>query len=126
MSPLLITSVIAYTIAMVFYTVSVWSERKARRLKAWHVRLFLFGVIADIIATGFAIKAVGGLVFTPHAIVGFISLGLMIIHYIWAALTLRGGREKSLINFHKLSLFVWSVWMISYLSGFALGMMKLG
>ena len=126
MSPLLIASVILFTIAMALYTIGVWSERRTKRLKPWHVKTFLCGVTVDMLATALTYKAVGGLVFTPHAIMGFISLGLMIIHVLWAVITLRAGREKALTNFHKLSLFVWTIWMMSYLSGFALGMTKLG
>ncbi len=124
MSPLLLIGVVLFTIAMVFYTWGVFSERKAHRLMPKHVKLFACGVAVDSVATVLTYVVIGGLVFTPHAIMGFISLSLMAIHFVWAIFALRAGKEKTLTNFHKLSLFVWTIWMISYLSGFVLGMLK--
>jgi len=121
---LLIVSVVLFTTAMVFYTFGVWSEFRAKTLKPKHVWIFVCGVIVDSLATILTYTYVGGVVFTPHAIMGFISLGLMVFHLVWAVMALRKGDEKALKGFHKLTLFVWSVWMFSYLSGFALGMMK--
>lgn len=124
MPNLLIISVVLFTTAMVFYTYGVWSEFRAKMLKPKHMWLFVCGVSVDTLATILTFMYVGGLVLTPHAIMGFISLGLMMLHLVWAVLVLRKGDETTLEAFHKLSLFVWSVWMFSYLSGFALGMMK--
>ena len=126
MTPLLLTAVILFTIAMVFYTWGIWAEKLARRLKRWHVYMFACGVGVDALATVLTFIVVGGLVWTPHSIMGFISLGLMTIHFGWAILVIKRGEEHALTNFHKLSLFVWSVWMFSYLSGFVLGMGKIG
>lgn len=124
MTPLLLTAVILFTIAMVFYTWGVWAEKRVRRLRPRHVYLFACGVSADAFATILTYIAIGGLAWTPHSIMGFISLGLMAIHFIWAVLVIRRGDERALTNFHKLSLIVWSIWMFSYLSGFMLGMGK--
>ena len=125
MTPLLLTAVILFTIAMVFYTWGVWAEKRARRLKPWHVYMFGCGVLVDTLATVLTFMVVGALVFTPHSIMGFISLALMAIHFVWAVYTLRRGDEKQLTSFHKLSLLVWCIWMASYLSGFVLGMGKM-
>ena len=124
MSPLLLIGVILFSVAMVFYTWGVFSERKAQRLLPKHVILFACGVTVDTVATILTYIVIGGLVFTPHAIMGFISLSLMTIHFVWAISVAKKGDEPTLTNFHKLSLLVWGVWMISYLSGFVLGMGK--
>ena len=126
MPPLLLTSVILFTIAMVFYTWGVWAEKRARRLKLWHVKMFACGVCVDTLATILTIVVIGGIVWTPHSIMGFISLGLMAVHFAWAVKVIRQGDEVALTNFHKLSLIVWLIWMLSYLSGFMLGLGKLG
>lgn len=125
MTPLLLTAVILFTVAMVFYTCGVWAEKSARRLKKWHVYMFGCGVAVDTLATVLTFMVIGALVFTPHSIMGFISLTLMAIHFVWAVRTLRRGDEHALTNFHKLSLIVWTIWMVSYLSGFLLGMGKI-
>lgn len=126
MSPLLLTAVILFTIAMVFYSWGIWAERRARRLKLWHVKMFACGVCVDTLATILTFVVIGGIVWTPHSVMGFISLGLMAIHFAWALRVMKRGDEHALTNFHKLSLIVWSIWMFSYLSGFVLGMEKLG
>lgn len=125
MSTLLFVAVILFTIAMALYSISVWAEFRSKYLKPWHVWMFLSGVVVDVLATALTYKAVGGLVFTLHAIMGFISLGLMIIHLIWATVTIIQNTPATLARFHKFSIFVWSMWMISYVSGFALGMDKI-
>ena len=126
MSPLLLTAVILFTIAMVCYSWGVWAEKRVRRLKLWHAKLFACGVAVDAVATVLTFVVIGGIVFTPHAIMGFISLTLMAIHFIWAIIVLHKRDEKALTNFHQLSMIVWCIWMFSYLSGFVLGMGKLG
>jgi len=48
MSPLILYGVISFTLALVFYTTGVWSERRARRLKTWHVVAFFLGASAGL------------------------------------------------------------------------------
>lgn len=45
-------SLILITMALVFYTIGVWSERLAGRLKAWHLIFFWGGFVFDTIGTG--------------------------------------------------------------------------
>jgi uncharacterized repeat protein (TIGR03987 family) len=45
---------------------------------------------------------------------------LMILHAIWATAVLIRKDERAIVNFHKFSLVVWAVWLITYFSGFAL------
>jgi uncharacterized repeat protein (TIGR03987 family) len=44
-------------------------------------------------------------------------LVLMAIHAVWAIVVLVRGRESELANFHKLSLWVWLIWLIPYATG---------
>jgi len=125
MSELMIYAVALFTVALVLYTTGVWAERLARRLKPWHVVAFFFGVVVDTYATWLTYKSIGAIVITPHSVAGFVSLALMIVHFVWASLVLLRADEKAITNFHKLSVFVWAIWMTSYISGFVLGMQKL-
>jgi uncharacterized repeat protein (TIGR03987 family) len=117
----LLNAVILFTIALVFYTTGVWGERLRRELKPWHIVVFSLGVFTDALATWVTYKFIGALVFTPHAIFGFIALFLMTFHFIWSILVISGTNEKSKARFHRFSIFAWGVWMFSYLTGFALG-----
>lgn len=124
MPPLLLYAGILFTIALVLYTTSVWSERIQRQLKTWHLVVFAIGVITDVLATWLSILFVGGIVFTTHAIFGFSSLVLMLLHFFWAVLVYVRDKQAGARQFHRFSLFVWSVWMMSYLTGLITGMQK--
>lgn len=121
----IINATILFTIALVLYTIAIWSERLSQQLKPWHVVVFFLGVVADVLATWITVKFVGAIVFTPHAIFGFSSLLLMSLHFIWALIVLVKKQPSRLNLFHKFGLFVWSLWIISYLTGFALGIKKI-
>jgi uncharacterized repeat protein (TIGR03987 family) len=95
-------------------------------LKPWHGWIFLAGVSVDMLATWLPYVSLGGLVISAPSIFGFVSLGLMALHLIWALQTLKGGNEQALTRFHRFSLLVWTIWMLSYLSGFVSGIMHLG
>ncbi|MDP6674681.1 MAG: hypothetical protein QGH93_07530, partial [Gammaproteobacteria bacterium] len=68
--------------------------------------------------------AIGGIVFTWHAILGFISIALMTIHVVWSIITYLNKSEQAITNFHRISVIVWGIWMVSYLSGFGSGIEK--
>lgn len=50
MSPLLMKAVIAITLALIFYTIGVWSEHKAKVLKPVHLAFFWLGLCMDNMA----------------------------------------------------------------------------
>lgn len=121
----MIIAVVLFTVALVLYSTGIWADFFAKRLKLWHVWVFFFGVLVDVIATALTYLSIGGLVFTAHSIIGFISLALMLLHFLWAVMVIRRGNERALSRFHRLSIVIWAIWMTSYLSGLATGMQKL-
>jgi uncharacterized repeat protein (TIGR03987 family) len=125
MAPILIIAVVFFTLALIFYSVGVWNERLSKRLKHWHVHLFLLGVITDAIGTWLMFENLGYIKFTPHTVSGFIAFFLMVFHYFWASLVLKRNNEEQLTSFHKFSVFVWAIWMVSYLSGMVLGIQRI-
>ncbi|MBE0674919.1 MAG: TIGR03987 family protein, partial [Bacteroidales bacterium] len=48
MDGLSIVSTVLITLALVFYSIGVWSERFSRYLKKWHVVSFWTGLLFDI------------------------------------------------------------------------------
>jgi uncharacterized repeat protein (TIGR03987 family) len=52
------------------------------------------------------------------------SLLLMAVHAVWATAVLVRGDEKAILNFHKFSVLVWTVWLIPYISGVIIGMRR--
>lgn len=116
------TSSIIITLALVFYSIGVWSERIAGRLKPWHLAFFVLGLICDTWGTGMMFDYVGGMTFDIHGITGLIAILLMFIHAGWALVVLLRKDEKAIISFHKFSVLVWVIWLIPYVSPMFFGM----
>ena len=110
------TPMIIISLALVFYTIGVWSERIQGRLKPWHLVFFYLGLVCDTWGTGLMIEMAGGLTTDIHGVTGVVAILLMMIHAIWATVVLIKKDEKAIKNFHKFSLVVWFIWLIPYLS----------
>lgn len=122
MSPLILFSAILITLALIFYSVGVWSERIAGRLEVWHAVFFWIGLICDTIGTELMAEIAGGLKLTLHGLTGIAAILLMLIHAVWATAVLTRRNERAILNFHKFSVVVWTIWLIPYFSGVWLGM----
>jgi uncharacterized repeat protein (TIGR03987 family) len=112
------------SLALVFYSIGVWSERIQGRLKPWHLAFFWAGLVCDTWGTGLMIDMAGGLTFDIHGVTGVIAIVLMLIHAVWASLVLVRKDEHAIRNFHKFSLVVWLIWLIPYLSPMVLGLYR--
>jgi uncharacterized repeat protein (TIGR03987 family) len=117
-------SSILITLAVVFYSLGIWSERIARYLKPWHVAMFWTGFTFDVMGTLAMHKLAKGPfnILEPHTLTGQIALWLMLAHAIWATVVIRKKKESLRRNFHRYSLFVWLVWLIPYFGGMWLAM----
>lgn len=125
MSPLLMKAVIAITAALVFYTIGVWSEHRAKWLKPVHLVFFWLGFIMD--ATGTRLMSLineseAGFLTNAHGITGMIAILLMLVHAVWATGVLISGNERAQRSFHRFSLVVWFIWLIPFLLGMVMGM----
>lgn len=109
-------AVIVINLALLFYSIGVWSERISGRLKPWHSVFFWMGIICDTWGTGLMFERAGGLTFDIHGISGVLAIALMFIHAIWATVVLVRKDEKMIANFHKFSVAVWVIWLIPYSS----------
>ena len=118
----LLVSIVFINLAFLFYTIGVWSEFKRKQLVSWHVVLFWLGVISDSIGTKLMIDYVGYIKFNIHTSTGFLGLALMVAHAIWASKVVVQNDSQKAKGFHKFSVFVWSVWFVSYVSGVFMGM----
>ena len=118
MSSLLVVSTIFISLALLFYSVGVWSERIAGRLKGWHLIFFWGGLFFDSTGTGIMFEMAGRIGVDIHSVTGLLAIFLMFIHAIWATIVLILRNEKAIYRFHYFSVFVWSIWLIPYLTGF--------
>jgi len=120
---MLIYAIITITLALVFYTIGVWSEKIQGELKKWHLIVFYIGLIFDTTGTTIMSKiATGGFKLNFHGITGLLAILLMLFHALWATVVLVKNNEKAKANFHKLSIIVWFIWLLPFISGAIFGM----
>lgn len=122
MPTIAIVSTILITLALIFYSIGVWSERFAGRLKGWHLVFFWGGLLFDTIGTGMMMEMAGGLGLDIHSVTGVAAILLMIVHAVWATVVLARKDERAIVNFHKFSVMVWAIWLVPYATGFILPM----
>jgi len=126
----LIFAIITITLALAFYTVGVWAEKKSNILKKWHIITFWCGLVFDTTGTLTMerIARAGNVQIAPtqlmiHGITGVLAIILMIFHATWATYVLSKNDEKRKKTFHKFSIAVWAIWLVPYLIGMIIGMM---
>ncbi len=121
----LILAIATITLALVFYTIGVFAERKSGQLKLGHLVFFGLGLIFDTTGTTIMSSiASSSTAATPtlHLVTGVAAILLMAFHFIWAVVVLFKGKAKSKANFHKFSLMVWLFWLVPYIAGLIMGM----
>ncbi len=122
MTTILFISTVLITLALVFYSIGVWSEKLAKRLKGWHLVFFWSGFVCDTLGTGMMLDMSGGITSSIHSFTGLAAIILMFVHAIWATTVLILKNEKAIRNFHHFSVFVWIIWLVPFLNGFFVGM----
>ena len=88
MPKLLIPAIIFITLALIFYTIGVWSEHRAGILKKKHVIIFWCGLVCDTLGTYTMSRIVAagtdkGITPTDlliHQSTGMLAIILMLIH----------------------------------------------
>jgi len=122
MTGILLISTILISLALVFYSIGVWSERLAGRLKSWHLIFFWCGLAFDTTGTGMMFEMAGGIGTDIHSITGLAAIILMVIHAVWATVVLLRKDEKAITSFHRFSVIVWAIWLVPYFTGFFVSM----
>jgi len=113
---------IVINLALLFYSIGVWSERIAGKLKPWHLAFFWLGFVCDTWGTGMMFDMAGGMTFDVHGISGSLAIILMLVHAIWATIVLLRKDTRMIYTFHRFSVVVWAIWLIPYLSPIIFGM----
>ena len=125
MSPILMKAVTAITLALIFYTIGVWAEHRAKVLKPVHLVFFWLGLCMDTAGTLMMSKLAdgssGGLM-SAHGISGMIAIILMMIHALWATAVLVRRDENAMHYFHRFSTAVWVIWLVPFVIGMMMGM----
>lgn len=119
---MLIVAIILITLAFIFYTLGVWSEKWQGQLLLWHSVMFWIGLVFDTAGTtAMSRLTTTQFQFNLHAVTGLMAILIMLFHAIWSTLVLIRNDQKARNNFRKLSIHVWVVWLIPYISGIFMG-----
>lgn len=121
MNPMVRAAVLLMTAALTFYSVGVWSERLSARLKPWHLSLFWLGFVCDTAGTDLMRRLAGEFRPTFHAATGATALILMLLHASWATGVLLRQNERAILTFHRISIVVWAIWLVPFVTGMLLG-----
>ena len=129
MNSRLIFAIVTITLALVFYTIGVFGERRARSLNTKHVVIFWLGLVCDTLGTltmsQIAKSGTSQMDLMSqyiHGITGFLAIVLMLFHALWATWVLYKDDGNKKKTFHKFSITVWLVWLIPYIIGMFMGM----
>ncbi len=121
---MLLAAIISMVSALSLYTIGVWSEKFAGWLKPWHLVFFIAGLVFDTTGTTIMSEIAGRFEFNLHGITGAVAIVLMLRHAVWAGIVIWKKRDDLRAGFHKLSLFVWALWLLPFLSGMMLAMRR--
>jgi len=110
--------------AFASYSLGVWAVVLGKRLRPWHAGLFWTGFLLDSAGTELMRRLAGGFQWSLHTATGAAALFLMFAHALWATLVLVRRNERALSAFYRISLTVWTIWLIPFVTGLILGRRK--
>lgn len=122
MSVTLIIAILCMFSALTFYSLGVWQERFAGKLKGSHLLFFWLGWAFDTTGTTLMTAMAGKMELNFHGITGALAIALMFGHAIWASVVLVRKQERVLRNFHQFSTLVWVLWLVPFVTGLTAAM----
>jgi uncharacterized repeat protein (TIGR03987 family) len=124
---MLMKAVLFMNLALVFYTYAVFSGRK-EGLRGKHLAVFGIGLFFDYLGTTQmnAFATLYGKAPAWHNLSGIVSLGGMAFHFCLAlAATLLHKADAVNRAFHRVSLTIYSLWLLAFVSGAISGMLRI-
>jgi uncharacterized repeat protein (TIGR03987 family) len=122
---MLFQAVIWMNLALVFYTWAVFSARK-KGLHRRHLFIFGFGLLCDYVGTHLMLQygLATGIIPEWHILLGIASLSGMAFHFMLALVAAIGRRAEAVNRlFHRVSLIIYSGWLIAFITGSVAGML---
>jgi len=123
---MLVRAIIWMNLALLFYTWAVFSGRK-QGLHTRHLVIFGIGLLCDYLGTTEMNHFANTFGKAPqwHNITGIASLAGMAFHFILALVaSLSGKAEGANRVFHRVSLTIYTCWLIAFASGAISGMLR--
>jgi len=104
-------------LALILYSLAIWSEKIKQGLQPWMVKTFSLAFLCDLLGTSLMFwRATVKFQLNIHSLCGYLALIIMGLHLIWgiSALNKHGRTEK---YFHRFSIYAWLIWLIAFISG---------
>lgn len=126
MKPILIAGTIIVNLALISYTLFIFSERKARKASKKVITFLTIAVILDITATSCMIIGSSRSPFTVHGILGYSSLAGMLADaiLIWNSRIKKGKDYPLSVYLHNYSLIAYCWWLTAYITGTLMVMIR--
>src|SRR5512138_405100 len=126
MKPILIAGTMIVNLALISYTLFIFSERRTKRTGKKVLTFLTLGVILDITATICMITGSSKSPFTLHGILGYSALtGMLVDAFLLWKTRLKNGQESVVsISLHNYSFLVYCWWIAAYITGTLLVMLK--
>ncbi len=116
---MLLQAVIWMNLALIFYTWAVFSARKIGLFRK-HLVLFGVGLLCDYLGTHLMLLygLSTGVVPEWHIAIGIASLSGMAFHFLLASVASLVSQAESVNRiFHRVSLYIYSAWLIAFITG---------
>jgi uncharacterized repeat protein (TIGR03987 family) len=114
------------TLALTSYSIAIFSERKKKHITKTILSFLTVGLILDVTATICMIIGSTKSPFTLHGLLGYSALTMMLIDTIllWRFYKSYGFNVQVPSSLHKYTLIAYSWWIIAYITGSLLVMIK--
>jgi hypothetical protein len=125
MKPILVAGISIVNLALISYAIAIIIQSRKKSINA-HVLTFLtIGVILDITSTICMIIGSGKVV-SFHGVIGYISLAGMLTDTILSYMNVKRNGMNSILTrkFIRWSLVAFSYWVLAYITGAILVMMR--
>jgi uncharacterized repeat protein (TIGR03987 family) len=123
---MLARAVIWMNLALIFYTWAVFSGRR-QGLHPKHLAIFGIGLVCDFLGTQQMnlVAQMYGKAPEWHNVTGIASLAGMSLHFLLALIASLMHRAEAVNTlFHRISLTIYTCWLIAFVSGAVSGMMR--
>lgn len=109
-------SICFISLALILYSLSIWSERIKHQLHKWMIITFIIGFGCDLIGTSIMGWHAHGLKLNFHTICGYLALIIMGLHLAWAIRAFKNKGNCAQL-FNHFSIYAWFVWLLALFSG---------
>jgi len=112
--------------ALIAYTIAVLTEQRTRHVSNRVLWFLTAGLILDITATVFMITGSGNTPFTLHGMLGYSSLGGMLVDtiFIWRHRLRQGSQTEVPNKLHLYSRYAYIWWILAFITGALLVLLK--